>query len=67
MTVASKLKQEGRQEGIEVGIEKRTFDIAKNMLADNFDINVIGKITGLSAEQISALKKASMFKLTVNH
>jgi hypothetical protein len=37
------------------------------MLADNFDINVIGKITGLSVEQISALKKASMFKLTVNH
>jgi hypothetical protein len=49
--------------GIEVGIEKRTFDIAKNMLADNFDINVIGNITGLSAEQISALKKRQYLNL----
>jgi predicted transposase/invertase (TIGR01784 family) len=63
MTVASKIEQKGRQEGI----EKNKIDIAKNMLADNFDINVIGKITGLSVEQISALKKAPMFKLTVNH
>ena len=59
MTVASKIEQKG----IEVGIEKRTFEIAKNMLADNFDINVIGKITGLSAEQISALKKRQYLNL----
>jgi len=41
--------------GMEEGMEKEKFDIAKNMLADNFDMDVIKKITGLSIEQIKAL------------
>ena len=56
MTVASKIEQKGRQEGIEVGIEKEKFDIAKNMLRKHVDINFINDITGLSLEKISALQ-----------
>ena len=52
MTVASKLKQEGRQEGI----EKEKLDIAKNMLRKHVDINFINDITGLPLEKISALR-----------
>ena len=64
-TIAEALQREGREAGIalgmergmERGMEKRTFDIAKNMLVDNFDIEVIQKITGLSVEQIQALQQ----------
>ena len=48
MTVASKIEQKG--------IEKRTFDIAKNMLRKHVDINFIKDITGLSLEKISAIQ-----------
>lgn len=41
--------------GIEKGIEQRTLDIAKNMLAKNSDPDFISDITGLSIEQIRAL------------
>jgi len=53
-------REEGREEGIEKGrkegMEKEKFDIAKNMLADNFDVDVITKITGLSVAQIQQLQ-----------
>ena len=61
-TIAEALKREGREEGIalgmEKGIEQRNIDIAKNMLANNFDIGIIKKITELTVEQIKALKTA---------
>ena len=41
---------------MEKGIEKRTFDIAKNMLRKHVDINFITDITGLPLEKISALQ-----------
>ena len=47
-TIAESLKREGREEGV--------FDVARNMLADRFDIAVITKMTGLPIEQISALQ-----------
>ncbi len=53
-------KQEGLAEGMELGMEKgknqKALDIAKNMLADGVDINLIMKYSGLSQEQIEKLK-----------
>ena len=49
-------KQEGLAEGMELGIEKgmnqKALDIARNMLADGVDINLIMKYSGLTQEQI---------------
>ena len=61
-------KQEGLAEGIEIGkaegIElgmaegknQKALDIARNMLADGVDINLIIKYSGLTQEQIEKLK-----------
>jgi predicted transposase/invertase (TIGR01784 family) len=53
-------KQEGLAEGMELGMEKgknqKALDIAKNMLADGVDINLIMKYSGLTLEQIDKLK-----------
>ena len=53
-------KQEGLAEGMELGMEKgknqKALDIAKNMLTDGVDINLIMKYSGLSQEQIEKLK-----------
>ena len=53
-------KQEGLAEGMELGMEKgmnqKALDIARNMLADGVDINLIMKYSGLSKEQIEKLK-----------
>ena len=53
-------KQEGLAEGMELGIEKgmnqKALDIARNMLADSVDINLIMKYSGLTQEQIEKLK-----------
>ena len=38
------------------GMEKRTLDIAKNMLAKNSDIDFISDIIGLSVDQIKSLR-----------
>ena len=57
-------KQEGLAEGMEKGMEKgmkkgmakgmnqKALDIARNMLADGVDINLIMKYSGLTQEQI---------------
>ena len=53
-------KQEGLAEGMELGMEKgmnqKALDIARNMLADGIDINLIMKYSGLTQEQIDKLK-----------
>ena len=53
-------KQEGLAEGMELGMEKgknqKALDIAKNMLADGVDINLIMKYSGLTLEQLDKLK-----------
>jgi len=55
----------GREEGLEQGLEQgvkqghkeEKIEIAKNMLKDNVDIDIITKYTGLSSAEIKALKK----------
>ena len=45
-----------KQEGIEEGMNQKALDIARNMLADGVDINLIMKYSGLPQEQIEKLK-----------
>ena len=49
-------KQEDLAEGMEKGMNQKALDIAKNMLADGVDINLIMKYSGLTQEQIEKLK-----------
>lgn len=48
---------EGIEQGIEKGIEKNKIEIAKNLLNNNVDINVISLSTGLSQEEIKKLSR----------
>ena len=45
-----------KEEGIEEGLKEKSIEIAKNMLKDNVDINIISKYSGLSVEEINKLK-----------
>ena len=47
------LKDEGKREGIELGKK----EIAKNMLKDNVDINIIKKYANLTEEELTALEE----------
>lgn len=47
----------GMQEGIKEGIKEGTKEVAKNMLKLGIDIATIAKATGLSEQEILALKK----------
>ena len=49
-------KREGIAEGMEKGMNQKALDIARNMLADGVDINLIMKYSGLTQEQIENLK-----------
>ena len=49
-------KREGIAEGMEKGMNQRSLDIARNMLADGVDHNLIMKYSGLTQEQIEKLK-----------
>ena len=48
--------RKGLKEGIEKGSEQSKNEIAKNMLKDNVDINLIKKYTNLTEEEINNLK-----------
>ena len=47
---------QGKAEGISEGKNERNIEIAKNMLNEGIDINIIIKCTGLTNEDINALK-----------
>ena len=46
----------GRKDGIAEGEAKGKTEIAKNMLKENVNIELISKVTGLSLEEIEKLK-----------
>ena len=48
---------EGRIEGIKEGSYKRNIEIAKTMLKDNMDIEIISKYTNLSKEELEKIKE----------
>ena len=53
-------KKEGLKEGLDKGLKEgernKSIEIAKNMLKDNVDINIISKYSGLNIEEINKLK-----------
>ena len=49
-------REEGRMEGREEGIEKRSREIAVNLLRINLPVQTICEATGLSAEEITKLQ-----------
>ena len=55
-TATQEGKQEGLAEDMELGMNQKALDIARNMLADGVDINLIMKYSGLTQEQIENLK-----------
>ena len=48
--------EEGTKIGIEQGSKQEKIEIAKNMLKENMDINMISKITDLTKEEIESFK-----------
>ena len=44
--------EKGMKKGMEKGMNQKALDIARNMLADGVDINLIMKYSGLTQEQI---------------
>ena len=52
-------REEGREEGIEIGREKKAYEIARNLLAMKLDIDSISKATGLTKDEILTLEKTS--------
>ncbi len=54
-------REKGREEGEKIGIEKgkkeEKIEIARNLLKQNIDIDVITISTGLSKKEIEELKK----------
>ncbi len=46
---------DGRDEGIEIGIQKRNEEIAKSLLENNIDLKVISKCTNLTVDEIKKL------------
>ena len=49
-------REEGRAEGEAIGEASATLNIATNMLENNYPINEIAKMTGLSIEEIKNIK-----------
>ena len=47
---------EGHAEGLQQGSYQSKIQIAKNMLEENMDINLISKLTGLKVEEINSIK-----------
>ena len=49
-------KEEGLKEGLDKGLKEKSIEIAKNMLKEGLDINLISKLSGLSIDEIKNLK-----------
>lgn len=50
------LRNEGKVEGLQEGIEKEKIHIAINLLKAGSDINFVSKITGLTVKEIKEIK-----------
>ena len=49
-------QKRGKKQGIIEGIKKRNTEIAKSMIDENIDINIISKVTGLTKDQLISLR-----------
>ncbi|HJD66788.1 MAG TPA: transposase, partial [Rickettsia endosymbiont of Bembidion nr. Transversale] len=50
--------QIGRNEGMQIGEAKGKYEIAKNMLSNNYSIPEVSRITGLSISELNQLRKS---------
>ena len=50
------LMSEAKEEGMKIGNDHTRFEIAKNMLDNNIDVDTIAECTGLTKEEIEGLK-----------
>ena len=50
-----KAEERGKQSGVQEGEKNKQIEIAKNLLSEGIDINVISKTTGLSVDEIEKL------------
>ena len=54
------MEEKGKSSGLELGIKEgkkeEKIEIAKNLLKENVDLNIISKTTGLSLEELEKLK-----------
>ena len=57
---SEKLWESEKEEFYEDGKEEATITIAKNMLADNIDVETISKYTNLSIDEINRIKESSI-------
>ncbi|MCL6626629.1 MAG: transposase [Alicyclobacillus shizuokensis] len=48
--------KKGRQEGLKEGAERKAKEVARNLLAEGIDVDVIAKATGFSREKIDSLR-----------
>ena len=48
--------EEAKEQGIEQGIEQRNIEIAKNLIKENINIELISKTTGLSIEEVKKIQ-----------
>ncbi|CNL54188.1 transposase [Yersinia aldovae] len=59
MTIAQKLKQEGRVEGIQIGeangLKKGKLEVARTMLVNGLDRATVMKMTGLSDKDLTQI------------
>ena len=46
---------DGRDEGIAIGIQQTQIETARNMLKDGLSVDLITKYTGISAQQMKGL------------
>ncbi|MBF8246418.1 MAG: hypothetical protein ISN64_00260 [Rickettsia sp.] len=60
-TIAQSFRKEGIQQGIQRGMQRgrqeEQHEIAKNMLSEKVDLNLISRVTGLSLEEIKSLQQ----------
>ena len=54
-TRLSDAEERGMNRGINQGIEKANLEMAKKMIAEKVDINIISKVTGLTIQEINSL------------
>ncbi len=50
-------KEEGLKKGLEKGLEKGRLEVAVNMLKEGADVAFVTKVTGLSQDEVEALKR----------
>ena len=49
-------REEGKEEGLKEGEKNKSIEIAKNMLKEGLDVNLISKLSGLSVDEINKIK-----------